>query len=60
MEEQMRALCDEELELVTGGLAHMAEWGQRVGTGNCFKWVPTLNAWYSCSLLDISGMPLPQ
>jgi len=56
----VRELTDDELDLVGGGLAHMAEWGSRVGTGGCFQWVPSKSAWYACNLIDPSThLPYP-
>lgn len=50
----MRELDENEIDEVAGGIAHMAQWGTRVGTGNCFQWVPSMNNWYACNLIDPS------
>jgi hypothetical protein len=48
----VRELTDDELDSVGGGIAHMAQWGDRIGTGSCFQWIPSRNSWYACSLID--------
>jgi bacteriocin-like protein len=57
MENDIRELTETELDEVSGGVGQRG--GVRIGTGSCFQWVPSANAWYACNLLGSDGLPLP-
>lgn len=58
-EETMRELSNSELDQVIGGGAPYLG-APRVGTGSCFRWVPWLDQYWACNLLDSYGRPLEQ